>query len=54
MTMTGMLLCSAGIYLINRVILKDDSPDTSICYCFKVLNKQALEDIARSGTKDVF
>ena len=40
--------------LKNRVTLKDDSPETPLCYCFKVLKKQALEEIARTGTTDVF
>jgi hypothetical protein len=40
--------------LKNRVTIKDDSPDTPLCYCFKVLKKQALEEIARTGTTDVF
>lgn len=40
--------------LKNRVTIKDDSPKTPLCYCFKVLKEQALEDIARTGTSDVF
>jgi hypothetical protein len=40
--------------LKNRVTLKDDSPETPLCYCFKVLKKQALEEIAKTGTTDVF
>ncbi len=39
--------------LKNRVTLKDESPETPLCYCFKVLKKQALEEIARTGTTDV-
>ena len=39
--------------LKNRVTLKDDSPETPLCYCFKVLKRQALEEIARTGTTDV-
>lgn len=40
--------------LKNRVTIKDDSPETPLCYCFKVLKKHALEEIARTGTTDVF
>ncbi len=39
--------------LKNRVTLKDESPDTPLCYCFKVLKQRALEEIARTGTTDV-
>ena len=40
--------------LKNRVTIKDDSPETPLCYCFKVLKKHALEEIARTGTTDIF
>lgn len=40
--------------LKNAVTIKDESPETPLCYCFKVLKKQALEDIARTGTTNVF
>ena len=40
--------------LNNRVTIKDDSPDTPLCYCFKVLKRQALEEVARTGTTNVF
>ena len=40
--------------LKNRVTIKDDSPQTPLCYCFKVLKQQALEEIARTGTTNVF
>lgn len=39
--------------LKNSVTLKDDSPETPLCYCFKVLKQHALEEIARTGTTDV-
>lgn len=39
--------------LINRVTVKDASPDTPLCYCFKVLKRHALEEIARNGHCDV-
>lgn len=40
--------------LKNRVTIKDESPETPLCYCFKVLKKQALEEIAKTGKTDVF
>ncbi len=40
--------------LKNRVTIKDESPETPLCYCFKVLKKQVLEEIARTGTTDVY
>ena len=40
--------------LINRVTIKDESPETLLCYCFKVLKKHALEQLARTGATDVF
>lgn len=40
--------------LKNRVTIKDDAPETPLCYCFKVLKKQALEEIARTGSTNVF
>lgn len=40
--------------LKNRVTIKDDSPETPLCYCFKVLKKHAIEEIARTGTTNVF
>ncbi|MES9826381.1 MAG: hypothetical protein ABW127_18325 [Candidatus Thiodiazotropha endolucinida] len=38
----------------NRVTIKDDSPETPLCYCFKVFKKHALEEISRTGTTNVF
>ncbi len=40
--------------LKNRVTLKDEDLETPLCYCFKVLKRQALEEIARTGTTNVF
>ncbi len=40
--------------LKNRVTIKDDSPETPLCYCFKVLKKQALAEIAATGSTNVF
>ncbi len=39
--------------LINRVTVKDGSPDTPLCYCFKVLKGEALDEIARTGGVDI-
>ncbi|MBF0381965.1 MAG: hypothetical protein HQL69_13160 [Magnetococcales bacterium] len=39
--------------LINRVTIKDEHPDTPLCYCFKVLKKDALKELATSGSTDV-
>lgn len=39
---------------VHKVTIKDASPDTRLCYCFKVLKRQALEEIARTGTTNVF
>ncbi len=39
--------------LIHRVTVKDNSPDTRLCYCFKVLKRQALEEIAETGSTNV-
>ena len=40
--------------LKNLVTVKDESPETPLCYCFKVLKQQALEEIAKTGTTNVF
>ena len=40
--------------LKNRVTVKDASPETPLCYCFKVLKRHALEEIARTGTTNVY
>lgn len=40
--------------LVHRVTIKDDAPDTRLCYCFKVLKQQALDEIAQTGTTNVF
>ena len=40
--------------LIHRVTIKDESPQTRLCYCFKVLKQQALDEISRTGTTNVF
>lgn len=40
--------------LKNRVTIKDNSAETPLCYCFKVLKKHAIEEIQRTGTTDVF
>ncbi|MCI2397973.1 hypothetical protein [Aliiroseovarius subalbicans] len=40
--------------LVHKVTVKDDAPDTRLCYCFKVLKQQALDDLARTGTTHVF
>ena len=37
----------------KKVTIKDDSPETPLCYCFKVLKQQALDEIAATGTTDV-
>ncbi|MBF0187113.1 MAG: hypothetical protein HQL50_04225 [Magnetococcales bacterium] len=48
---TGMLFTVEQ--LINRVTVKDDSQKTPLCYCFKVLKGEALDEIARTGSVDI-
>ncbi|MBF0590128.1 MAG: hypothetical protein HQL53_13480 [Magnetococcales bacterium] len=39
--------------LINKVTVKDDSLDTPLCYCFKVLKGEALDEISRTGGVEI-
>lgn len=38
---------------INRVASKDESPETPLCYCFKILKGEVLDEIAHDGASDV-
>lgn len=40
-------------HLINRVTVKDNHPKTPLCYCFKVLKEDALQELSETGTTDV-
>ena len=39
--------------LINRVTLKDEHPDTRLCYCFKISKGEVLARKERDGMVDV-
>lgn len=39
--------------LIHRVTVKDEHPDTPLCYCFKILKRDVLAEIERTGSADV-
>lgn len=39
--------------LINRVTCKDSSPETPLCYCFKISKQDALDELKASGHSTV-
>ncbi len=39
--------------LINRVTIKDKSPLTPLCYCFKISKGEVLQELEQSGTSRV-
>ncbi len=40
--------------LRSAVTCKDDTPETPLCHCFQVLRRDALAELERSGSCDVF
>ncbi|MBF0445101.1 MAG: hypothetical protein HQL68_05890 [Magnetococcales bacterium] len=40
-------------HLINRVTIKDEHPKTPLCYCYKVLKEDVLNDFEKTGTTQV-
>jgi len=39
--------------LINRVTCKDPSPETPLCYCFKISKQDALDEMNATGRSTV-